>query len=264
MFLGRSSLLSLTCAAALVLTGCGEDAPEPDTTGSQLAPEFQKDKPQKTKGKKAGEKKAGKAKPAPEAPAATTTPDSEADPGGDAGGDSNAGEPAPAQTRRPAPIKPTASLTDPAGDVRSTLGAPSYVDVVGADLVRADGRFTLKVALNGAPPGALSGGKTMNLASFVDVDGDGRIDYEMWGNLADSGWSGSYRHPDGAKFGRTSGVDVHASGRAVVISFPASHVGGADSFRWSVAAEYGSYEQVASGTTATDYAPNSGAVAFPG
>ena len=44
MFLGRSPLVSLACAATLVLTGCGADSPEPDTTGSQLAPTFEQEK----------------------------------------------------------------------------------------------------------------------------------------------------------------------------------------------------------------------------
>ena len=84
------------------------------------------------------------------------------------------------------------------------------------------------------------------------------------GHLADDGWSGSYRTPSGARFGQDSGVSARADGNELVLTFPLSHLRAATSFRWSVGAEWGSYEQVAAGATAKDNAPDSGVAAFPG
>ena len=104
----------------------------------------------------------------------------------------------------------------------------------------------------------------MNVGCFVDTDGDGRIDYEMWANLSESGWGTSYRYPDGARFGGASGVTVAVSGASLTLVFPAGHLDDASSFRWATGAEYGTLEQVASGTTARDLAPDGGAADFPG
>jgi hypothetical protein len=68
--------------------------------------------------------------------------------------------------------------------------------------------------------------------------------------------------PDSAGFGRDSGVSASAQGSTLVLRFPLSHLEGARRFRWQVGAEWGTYEQVASGTTASDQG-GAGGVPFP-
>jgi hypothetical protein len=158
----------------------------------------------------------------------------------------------------------SASVSDPSGDVQGSLTrAPDQVDVTGATLTRGTQGFTLRVSFAGTVP-ASDPDKTENVASFYDLDGDGQIDYEVWATLADNGWSGSYATPDGSRFGADSGVTARPDGRDLVVTFPLAHLRGARAFRWSVGAEWGSYEQLAAGATAKDNAPDTGVVAFPG
>lgn len=158
-----------------------------------------------------------------------------------------------------------ASLSDPTGDVRGSLtGAPGYADLTGAALTRTSAGFELRVSVADAVPARQDGDKVVNVASFYDLDGDGTVDYEVWASLADDGWSGSYRTPSGARFGSDSGVTAQPDGHDLVLRFPLSHLRAATSFRWSVGAEWGTYEQVAAGATARDTAPDSGVTAFPG
>ncbi|EON22907.1 hypothetical protein CF8_3144 [Nocardioides sp. CF8] len=158
----------------------------------------------------------------------------------------------------------SASVSDPRGDVRGGLtGAPAHADAVGAVVTRTAGGFEVRIQVAGALPQVWDGSNVENIVAFFDVDLDGQVDYETWGHLAEDGWSASARRPDGASFGAASGVTATPSGDTLVLSFPASVVGGATSFQWSVATEFGSLTQVASGTTATDFAPDSGGVRFP-
>ena len=154
-----------------------------------------------------------------------------------------------------------ASVSDPTGDADG-LGVAAYADLTGAVLTREAGRYSLRVGAAAAYP--TRSDKVMHVICFVDVDGDGQVDHELWGTLADDGWSGTWRNPDGARFGSGSGVTVTPRGRDLVFAFGASRVGGATSFRWLVGAEHGTLEQQASGTMSEDYAPDSGAVRFPG
>lgn len=105
----------------------------------------------------------------------------------------------------------------------------------------------------------------MNVASFFDVDGDGVIDYEIWANLADTGWSPAYFDNTGAggKFGQGSGVEVEVAGGELVMRFPLSHLANSRGFRWSLASEWGRYEVISSPAAARDDAPdNDGFVRF--
>ena len=164
--------------------------------------------------------------------------------------------------------RPSAALTDPAGDAtRATGGQPAWADLVGAALTRFDQYFELRVRL-GAPAPATSGAadKTMNVASFFDVDGDGFVDYEVWANLADGGWDGSWfdDREDQAAFGDDAAVDVLIEGGELVVRFPPQYVGETEAFRWSLASEYGGYGLLGGGGTARDDAPDGDqAVAFP-
>lgn len=156
-----------------------------------------------------------------------------------------------------------ASLVDAAGDV-SGLGSPAYVDLRGATLERTGDRFRLVVETAGTLPTEQEGDPTMNVVGFADTDLDGSVDYEVWATLSDAGWSPSSRDPGGARFGSASGVTVTVSGSRLTMTFDAGVLGGAERFQWSAATEYGTYEQIASGTTAQDYGPDQGATGFPG
>lgn len=162
-----------------------------------------------------------------------------------------------------------AAVTDPRGDVTPALAdaAPGWADLTAADLhTTADG-FELRVSLGEAAPAAAPEGRTMNVAAFVDIDGDGGIDYEVWANLAAEGWGGAWydNRAGAARFVDESGVAVTVEGGALVLRFPASHLGGAMRFRWSVASEWGRYEAIGTVAAARDDAPDGDApAAFPG
>lgn len=257
----------LVLAGALLAAGCAPEVSMPEASGlggSDLAPSIKPD----TKAGKSGQAHLAKSRKErsrsakPESGKAKRSAATSAKP-------RSKHTPAPSSTA-PASSAPvaaqalTASLSDPSGDVQGSLtNAPDHVDVVGATLTRGADAFTLRVSFAGAVP-ASDAEKTENVASFYDLDGDGQIDYEAWATLADNGWSGSYVSSDGARFGSDSQVVAHPDGGDLVITFPLSHLEQARAFRWSVGAEWGSYEQLAAGTTAKDNAPDRGVVAFPG
>ena len=257
----------LALAGALLAAGCAPEVDMPQASGlggSDLAPSIKpdaqagkagtghtaksrKDRPRSAKPEPGKAKRSATTAPKPR-PKRTVAPSSAA----------------PASSAPAAARALSASLSDPSGDVQGSLTkAPDHVDVVGATLTRGADAFTLRVSFAGAVP-ASDAEKTENVASFYDLDGDGEIDYEVWATLADNGWSGSYVSPDGARFGSDSQVAAHPDGNDLVVTFPLSHLEQAQAFRWSVGAEWGSYEQLAAGTTAKDNAPDQGVVAFPG
>lgn len=163
-----------------------------------------------------------------------------------------------------ASIDATTSAADATGDVSgATLGAPAHVDLVQASLTRAGGRYEARAGFAGALPGSANGSQVQSVVVFLDVDLDGSVDHEVWGHLSDAGWSPSHRGPSGASFGPASGVTVVAQGDNLVLRFAAMLIGDPGGLQWSVASEWGTYEQVASGTTAQDFAPDSGGVRHP-
>jgi hypothetical protein len=146
-------------------------------------------------------------------------------------------------------------------------GQPTWADLAGATLTRFDEYFELRVQLGDAAPSSSgSSDKTMNVAAFFDVDGDGFVDYEVWANLADGGWGGSWfdDREDRAAYGDDAAMDVMVDGAELRVLFPPQYVGTADAFRWSLASEYGSYTILGTGDTARDDAPDDDqAVPFP-
>jgi hypothetical protein len=251
----RSRPFLCAALAATLLVGCAADVDvkaQQDGLGtSRLAPDLEpkrdRTKPEQVRSKAA---KKPRRRPASQpAGSAASTP-----------------APRPAAATTPAgPVTSRAVVGDPTGDVRGLTGAPAYADLTGASLMRASDGFTLHVSFAGAVPHRQgSDGEVVNVATFVDLDGDGQVDYEVWATLADDGWGSSYRTPSGARFGDDSGVRVRPEGSGLVLSFPLAHLERARLFRWAVGAEHGSVEQVASGTTARDNAPDAGVAAFPG
>lgn len=170
-------------------------------------------------------------------------------------------------TAASAPV--TVSLTDPTGDVTPSPvdRPPPWADLVGADLTFDGSSFTLKVHLGGGQaPSDIDGNHTMNIGSFYDVNGDGQVDQEVWANLVYGGWGGAWfddqKHT--ASFVDNSKVTVTVEGDAVVLRFPLDHVN-ADSFRWSVASEWGSYAVIGTVAAARDDCPdNDQPASFPG
>jgi hypothetical protein len=164
----------------------------------------------------------------------------------------------------PGPVR----VTDPAGDLsRSLEGAPASADIVAVRLERAGDTVVVRTTFAGAVPATQSAnqGKGMNVASFYDVDGNGLVDYEVWASLADNGWGTGYRdaRQRTAAFGSSTGIEVSVEGKTLVTRFPADRIAGADAFGWSAAAEWGSFESMAAGTSARDHAPEEQAASYP-
>lgn len=246
----------LTAAVALPLVACAPSSDDVPTSGSQLRPTFRDHhgKDRKPPAHRAGEA-GGQTGSTPRATPSSRASEATAQPSPSSATSSAGAEPAGSTSQ-------SARLDDGPGDV-SGVGAPAYVDLTGAVLERHGDRCRLAVTFAGALPAAQEGSQTMNVVGFVDTDLDGSVDYEVWANLADSGWGTSSRSPSGARFGDESGVEVAVSDGTLTLSFAAGVIGDADEFQWSVASEYGTYEQVAAGTTAQDHGPDQGAVAFP-
>ena len=167
-----------------------------------------------------------------------------------------------------AAVPTSSSFTDPTGDLTVSVDRPPrYADLAGATLSRSAAGFELRVRLADKAPASGTKERTMNVASFYDVSGDGTIDYEVWLNLAAHGWGGAYfdrTRPRGNRFGDQAGVTIEVVGNEVVARFPLAHLGGAERFRWSVASEWGRYEVIGTAAAARDDAPDGDAPArFP-
>jgi hypothetical protein len=165
----------------------------------------------------------------------------------------------------------TATVNDRTGDLTpSPLDPPpQWADLAGATFIRQADGFELRVRLGGpAAPMTTDEDHTMNVASFYDLDGDGRVDYEVWANLAAGGWGGSYFDNTTTgknRYGAASGVAIAVEGTDVVLRFPLGALGGASSFRWAVASEWGRYEVLGTAAMARDDVPDyDGAAPFPG
>jgi hypothetical protein len=249
--------LALT-SGALVLTGCAVgDSPEGSGPGTRLHPHLKPEhkkhgKPSAGHGPR-GEKRKEKHGSRPSAAPSESSEGPESSP-------TTSGSPVKQGGTSTPPGPRSAQTADSTGDVQG-LGAPAFADLTGATLT-SNGGYSLVVTTAAALP-ASSTDKTMHVIFFADVDGDGQIDYENWATLADNGWSGAWRYPDGAKFGGASGIRVTVSGSRLTMTFPGDHVGDATHFRWLVGAEHGSDAQMASGTQSSDYAPDDGSVDFP-
>lgn len=151
-------------------------------------------------------------------------------------------------------------FADPLGDLTpSPLDPPPpYADLAGGRLSRSGSTFELRVATGGPVASSAPDGRTMNVASFYDVNGDGSVDYEVWANLADNGWAASWFDDTTGKasFGSRSGVTVEVAGQELVLRFPAGRLGDATSFRWSLASAWGRYEVISTTAAAQDDAPD--------
>jgi hypothetical protein len=258
----RSRAVPILLLVTLLLPGCavGEEPTPSSGTGLQprLSPETKKaGRPNAARGSAKGRSEVRNDRPK----GGVTPPPKKSE--GSSQEDASPTGPGPTTAApTPTPAGPqTASVRDRSGDAQG-LRVPAYADLTSATLRRDGSRYTLTVTAAGAFPATSD--DVVHVICFVDVDGDGQVDYELWGTAADNGWSGTWRYPDGAKFGSASGVSVQPSGRDLVLAFDSSRLGRAASFRWLVGAEQGTVEQQATGTLSEDYAPDQGAVRFPG
>ena len=203
---------------------------------------------------------------------ATTTSGSEAADGSSDVTTSPSGPPGSPGAGSTPPAEPGATqgvVTDSVGDVTPTPldPAPKWADLAGARLIRRIDGFELRVRLaEAAPAKSQDGDHTMNIASFFDIDGDGSINFEVWLNVGPDGWGGSWFDNDTeqARFQDDAQLAITVEGEEVVAKFPVGHVGGAETFRWSLASEYGRYEAIGTTAMARDDAPdNDQPVAFP-
>ncbi len=250
---------------AFALTACGM-SPADDTATPQraaaLAPTFT---PVQTEPSRASER--GNVSERPRSDAATTSAPTRPAPQADATRQPDAAA-APGTPPRRSPARTTATTTDATDDVDWTLQRPpEYTDIAAATLTRAADGFTLRVRFaDELPQRQQNDDRTMNVASFFDVTGDGEIDYEIWANLADNGWGPSYRdnRNSKARFMADSGVRVTAEGRSLVFRFPLRHLDDARTLQWATASEWGSYGTISTAAAARDYAPNTRAAPFPG
>ncbi|HVE92487.1 MAG TPA: hypothetical protein VNE62_09355 [Actinomycetota bacterium] len=173
-------------------------------------------------------------------------------------------ETAPAATGAAATADRVSEISDPAGDLTpSAQPPPPHADLTGASLRLRDG-YELRVRLAGPAPDRGPDDRTQNIASFYDTDGDGQFDFEVWANLADNGWAGSYFGRGPARFGAASGVQVSVERGELLIRFSSGHLEDAASFRWALASEWGPYEVISTPAAARDSAPDSGAASFSG
>ena len=261
----RRAVLALALACGLLAGSCSqeEDSPRKESLAPQFLPEASTGGGSSTT--------AGAATGV--APATSSTVGS-GSASGDAGSRTTAG-PVVADggtAPRGASVAVTeASITDKAGDVTASPldPSPAWADLLGARLTRSAAGFALRVRLGGgaAPQKTSDDDHTMNIASFYDLDGDGRIDTEVWLNVASSGWGATWfdNVGDGGGFQEGSGVTVTTEGDEVVARFPLTHLSGQERFRWAVASEWGRYETIGTVAAARDDLPdNDNIVAFPG
>jgi hypothetical protein len=246
-----------TCGAALLVgvlvSGCARGSSQDKGTGkSLLKPTFEPDTSSVESTTSSAPGQAGAS--------STTSPTSAS------GGRTTTSSPSATATANTV----TVAIADRRGDLTASPldPPPAWADLIGATMIRRVEGFELRIGLGGGTaPSTTDEDHTMNVASFYDVDGDGTVDYEIWANLASRGWGSSYFDNDGRRggFQERSGVTVTAEGAEVVLRFPASHLGGFERFRWSIASEWGRYEVLGTAATARDDAPdNDGAARFPG
>ena len=167
------------------------------------------------------------------------------------------------------PSRQVVSFDDPVGDAVGGLDddPPAWADIAGARLVRNDDAYGLSVRLGGGTvPQRAPDGRTLNVATFFDVDGDGVVDFEIWANLGTEGWGVAYYdNTDGTGgFGDESNVTVMVRDQSLELVFPDVLLDQAERFRFSLASEYGNLDVLGSAYAHRDDAPDGGrAVAFP-
>ena len=241
----RSSWIA--AIAVVLLAGCVQNGSDGDTAEpvDDLRPEFPPATSTSAPGRVAPSTSATPATGVGTGPATTTAP----------------GPPATEATTAPVTTPVTATITDPVGDTTPSVleRPPPWADLAGATLTRTAEGFELRVKLGGGrAPSTTDDEHTMNVASFYDIDGDGRIDYEVWANLSSGGWGGSWfdNGRGAARYNDDARVTWTPEGDSIVMRFPLAHLGDAARFRWSVASEWGRYDVLGTPASVRDDAPD--------
>jgi hypothetical protein len=256
---------------ALVATGCSAASSEGGAAGpgmSDLAPTYDARPSEQTSqgGQKEAPKKVRATRKRRAAAEAVTSPTPSPRRENSSGKGAGGGRTAAGQALDSAASGPV-SIKDPSGDLSHSLeGSPASADIVRVQVTRRKGEIEVRTTFAATVPAKQTGGKSMNVASFYDVDDNGVIDYEVWASLADNGWGTGHldRREEEATFGPATGIEVSVEGDTLVTTFPLDRIGDADVFRWSAASEWGSFESMAASTSARDYAPDDGSVGYPG
>lgn len=248
----RRALLLLP-VAALVLGGCvapGAQTPEDDGTGGLPVPTFT---PFET---------ATTTQPQP-----TDTPTvraSDREPTAEAT-TANPTEPAPTPTPPPtSPTQPPAPLIgtipDNSGDLRglSASQAPDHADLTQAVLVRRGDRGTIRITFAAPAPERGDGDEILNVATYHDVTGDGRIDHEIWASLTADGWGTSWHdlRTGESRYAADDDVEVAIEQGELVLTFPFSALADATTSRWMVATQWGTGTTLMAGDGVRDDAPD--------
>lgn len=200
--------------------------------------------------------------PSPDAPASddpASDDDTEQTEDGDQAESPTSEKPSPS----PAASEPTtvlaSSVDDAEGDVTPSAldETPAYADLLEGHVTLRDARYEIRVTMAAdVPEQQPDPDRTMNVAWFADLDGDGVVDHEIWVNLADNGWFPGHRdnRRREARFGDETGIEVTVDGRDLVLRFSSDLIR-ADSFRWAIASEWGRYEVLGTDAAARDSAP---------
>lgn len=167
-----------------------------------------------------------------------------------------------AATAEPRPSL-TGAIDDPAGDVHAGTplqDPPPHVDLRRLTLTRLADGFEVRVELDTSAPERRQGERITNVATFYDVDGDGELDYQVYATSTPDGWGSAYfDHVNGdARYADEDDVDVHVDDGALVMRFPLEHLGRAERLQWSAASQWGTFDELQTGTESRDRAPDDG------
>lgn len=184
-------------------------------------------------------------------PASTSSPTAASSP---------AAESSPGSTAAASPRAVRGQLDDATGDLQGLEGgrAPPHADLRRVVLEQGPSTGTITIAFAGPAPEAAEGDHILNVATYHDVTGDGRVDYEIWASLTSDGWGTAwYDLREGtARYAADDDVEVAVVDGDVVLTFPAGHLDHARSGQWLASSEWGTSVTISSGTSATDDAPD--------
>lgn len=187
----------------------------------------------------------------PPSPAATASPTAAASPAAEA-------SPGPTASATPATLR--GQIDDGTGDLQGLESgrAPDHADLRRVVLEQGPSTGRITITFAGPAPEATEGDHVLNVATYHDVTGDGRVDYEIWASLTSDGWGTAwYDLREGtARFAADDDVDVAVVDGDVVLTFPAGHLDHARSGQWLASSEWGTSMTISSGTSATDDAPD--------
>lgn len=157
-----------------------------------------------------------------------------------------------------APVR--GSLTDGTGDMDGLhrSRAPGHADLRAVALEMGPENGTIHIEFAAPAPEHGAGDEIVNVATYHDVTGDGRVDYEVWASLTSEGWGTSWfdLRAGTARFAADDDVEVAVESGALVLTFPSSHLDGARTGQWLASSEWGTGLMMSTGTTVTDDAPD--------